>query len=88
MLPSLDGSRDVFFCLLVGKLNLRVFVVPDFCRSSFEGYEGDEAELQKRKEADEIKEERYNGSPPAAETRDIYNTEQLVPAPASYQPYR
>ncbi|XP_057688372.1 T-box transcription factor 16 [Corythoichthys intestinalis] len=71
-----------------------------FCRSSFETYEGDEAELRKRKEGDEIKEERYspwstererntrNGSSPAAESRDIYSTEQMVPALASYQPYR
>ncbi|XP_054629550.1 T-box transcription factor 16 [Dunckerocampus dactyliophorus] len=73
---------------------------PEFCRSSFEGYEGDEGELQKRKEEDEIKEERYspwsaerehgmrNGSPPTADSQDLYSTEQLVPAPASYQPYR
>uniref|UniRef100_A0A8C5H2V0 T-box-containing protein TBX6L-like n=1 Tax=Gouania willdenowi TaxID=441366 RepID=A0A8C5H2V0_GOUWI len=27
-------------------------------------------------------------SPAEAETRDLYNTEQLVPTPASYQPYR
>ncbi|KAM9823108.1 T-box transcription factor 16 [Syngnathus typhle] len=72
----------------------------DFCTSSFEAYEGDKAELQKKKEVDEIKEERNspwsterehggrNGSPPAAESRDVYNTEQLVPASASYQPYR
>ncbi|XP_061905712.1 T-box transcription factor 16 [Entelurus aequoreus] len=76
----------------------------DFCRSSFEGYEADDGELRKRKVADdmkeEVKEERYspwsadpehgakNGSPPAAESRDLYSAEQLVPAPANYQPYR
>ncbi|XP_077571449.1 T-box transcription factor 16 [Stigmatopora nigra] len=73
-----------------------------FCRSSFEVFEGDEAELRKRKERDEeIKDERYspwsterernntrNGSSPAAEPRDIYSAEQMVPALASYQPYR
>ncbi|XP_076026843.1 T-box transcription factor 16 [Genypterus blacodes] len=74
--------------------------IPDFCRSSFEAYEGEEGDLPKRKEAEAVKEERYspwsaereNGvrtaSPPGTDTRDMYNTEQLVPGPASYQPYR
>ncbi|XP_044051597.1 T-box transcription factor 16 [Siniperca chuatsi] len=73
---------------------------PDFCRSSYEGYSGEEVDLPKRKEGDAVKEERYSPwaaerepsvrteSPAGAEPRDMYNTEQLVPAPASYQPYR
>ncbi|XP_069562875.1 T-box transcription factor 16 [Brachyistius frenatus] len=73
---------------------------PDFCQSSFDGYDGEEGDQPKRKEEDGIKEERYspwgaereNGgrtnSPAGADTRDLYNTEQLVPTPASYQLYR
>lgn len=73
---------------------------PDFCRSSYEGYDGEEGDMPKRKEVDGVKEERYSPwaadrehsvrteSPAGADPRDIYNTEQLVPAPASYQPYR
>ncbi|KAM8760753.1 T-box transcription factor 16 isoform 1-T1 [Acanthopagrus schlegelii] len=73
---------------------------PDFCRSSYEGYDGEEAEPPKRKEGDSVKEERYSPwaadrdhrvrteSPAGADPRDLYNTEQLVPAAASYQPYR
>uniref|UniRef100_A0A8C9ZHS4 T-box transcription factor 16 n=1 Tax=Sander lucioperca TaxID=283035 RepID=A0A8C9ZHS4_SANLU len=72
----------------------------DFCRSSYEGYDGEEGDMPKRKEVDGVKEERYSPwaadrehsvrteSPAGADPRDIYNTEQLVPAPASYQPYR
>lgn len=77
-----------------------ICVFPDFCQSSFEGYEAEEGDLPKSKEVDGIKDERYSPwaaerehgvrteSPAGAETRDVYNTEQLVPAPASYQPYR
>ncbi|XP_068166942.1 T-box transcription factor 16 [Antennarius striatus] len=71
---------------------------PDFCQSSFEGFDGEEVDVPKRKEAEGVKEERYspwgadrehrNHSPGGADPRDLYNTEQLVPAPASYQPYR
>ncbi|XP_029534866.1 T-box transcription factor 16 [Oncorhynchus nerka] len=75
---------------------------PDFPRSSFEGYEGEQAELPKTKEEEVVKEERYSpwgperehghhvrtDSPPGPDAREMYNAEQLVPAPASYQPYR
>ncbi|KAM6930796.1 T-box transcription factor 16 [Xenentodon cancila] len=73
---------------------------PDFCQSTFDGYEGEDGDLPKRKEEDAVKEERFSpwgaereqsartDSPAAVDTRDLYNTEQLVPAPASYQPYR
>ncbi|KAG7489364.1 T-box-containing protein TBX6L-like [Solea senegalensis] len=72
----------------------------DFLHSSYEGYDGDEAELPKKKEVDDIKEERYSPwtaerehrarteSPAGADARDLYNAEQLVPAPASYPLYR
>ncbi|XP_067084370.1 T-box transcription factor 16 [Osmerus mordax] len=74
---------------------------PDFRQSSYDGFEEEQADLSKRKEG-EVKEERYSPwaserehahggrteSPVGADTRDLYNTEQLVPAPASYQPYR
>ncbi|KAF7668326.1 hypothetical protein LDENG_00018510 [Lucifuga dentata] len=74
--------------------------LPDFCRSSCEGYKGEEGDLAKRKEVDAVKEERYSPwsaerehsvrteSPPGADSRDVYSSEQLVPAPASYQQYR
>lgn len=77
-----------------------ICVFTDFCRSSYEAYEGEEGDLPKRKEVDTVKEERYSPwaperehsvrteSPAGTDTRDMYNTEQLVPAPASYQPYR
>uniref|UniRef100_A0A8C2ZVZ6 T-box transcription factor 16 n=1 Tax=Cyclopterus lumpus TaxID=8103 RepID=A0A8C2ZVZ6_CYCLU len=64
---------------------------PDFCRSSYEGYDGEEGDPPKRKEADGVKEERYSPwaadreprgrteSPTGADPRDVYNTEQLVP---------
>uniref|UniRef100_A0A3B4BMT6 T-box domain-containing protein n=1 Tax=Periophthalmus magnuspinnatus TaxID=409849 RepID=A0A3B4BMT6_9GOBI len=70
----------------------------DFCRQSFEVFDGEE--VDKRKEGDPVKEESYSPwaadreqsvrteSPNGTDTRDMYNTEQLVPAPASYQPYR
>ncbi|XP_061585811.1 T-box transcription factor 16 [Cololabis saira] len=73
---------------------------PDFCQSTFDGYEGDDGELPRRKEEDAVKDERFSpwgaerepsartDSPAAVDTRDLYNAEQLVPAPASYQPYR
>ncbi|XP_068422553.1 T-box transcription factor 16 [Clinocottus analis] len=73
---------------------------PDFCQSPYEGYDGEEGDPPKRKEAEGVKEERYTPwaadrelrvrteSPTGADPRDMYNTEQLVPAPASYQPYR
>lgn len=75
-------------------------VLSDFCRSSYESYDGDEGELPKRKEGDAVKEERYSPwaaerehgvrteSPAGGDHRDVYNTEQLVPGPASYQTYR
>ncbi|CAL1616311.1 unnamed protein product [Knipowitschia caucasica] len=61
----------------------------DFCRQSFEGFDGDE--VDKRKEP--VKEKTYSPwgrteSPNGTEARDMYNAEQLVPTPASYQPYR
>ncbi|MEQ2171031.1 hypothetical protein GOODEAATRI_006434 [Goodea atripinnis] len=71
-----------------------------FCQSSYEGYEGEEGYLAKRKDGVAVKEEQYSpwgaerqqgvrtDSPAGADTRDIYSTEQLVPAPASYQLYR
>ncbi|XP_053727216.1 T-box transcription factor 16 [Synchiropus splendidus] len=68
---------------------------PDFCPSSYEGFQGKE---EARKADSLVKEERYSPwaaerehrteSPAAADNRDVYNSEQLVPAPASYQPYR
>ncbi|KAM3610229.1 uncharacterized protein V6R79_000965 [Siganus canaliculatus] len=75
---------------------------PDFCRSSFDGFDADDGDVPKAKEeSDDVKEEeRYSPwaadrehaarteSPAAADHRDVYSTEQLVPAPASYQPYR
>ncbi|KAM4745222.1 LOW QUALITY PROTEIN: T-box transcription factor 16 [Anableps anableps] len=73
---------------------------PGFCQSSYDGYDGEEGRLAKRKDEDAIKEERYSpwgaerqqvvrtDSPATVDTRDIYNTEQLVPTPSSYQPYR
>uniref|UniRef100_A0A3P8Q483 T-box domain-containing protein n=1 Tax=Astatotilapia calliptera TaxID=8154 RepID=A0A3P8Q483_ASTCA len=73
---------------------------PDFCQSSYEGFDGEDEELPKRKEEDGVKEERYSpwdaerehrvrtDSPVGADTRDLYSTEQLVPTPASYQSYR
>ncbi|KAM9810703.1 LOW QUALITY PROTEIN: T-box transcription factor 16 [Neosynchiropus ocellatus] len=71
---------------------------PDFCPSSYESFEGEERSLPKRKDDDLVKEERYSPwaaerehrteSPAGTDNRDVYNSEQLVPAPASYQPYR
>ncbi|XP_037536513.1 T-box transcription factor 16 [Nematolebias whitei] len=71
-----------------------------FCQSSYDGYDKDEGELPKRKDENAIKEERYSpwgaekqqggrtDSPAGVSTRDVYNTEQLVPAQGSYQPCR
>lgn len=71
----------------------------DLCRSSsYAGYEGDGA--QPPKQGDAVKEERYSpwtserehaartDSPTRGDPPDVYGTEQLVPALASYQPYR
>ncbi|RVE68551.1 hypothetical protein OJAV_G00092740 [Oryzias javanicus] len=70
---------------------------PDFCPSSYDSYEGEEQ--PKRKEED-VKEERCSpwgpereqsvrtDSPVGVDARDIYNAEQLVPAPVSYQACR
>uniref|UniRef100_A0A3Q3KV07 T-box transcription factor 16 n=1 Tax=Mastacembelus armatus TaxID=205130 RepID=A0A3Q3KV07_9TELE len=75
-------------------------VLPHFCQSSYEGYAREDGDLAKSKEVDAVKVERYSpwvaerehsvrtDSPAGADTRDMYNAEQLVPAPASYQPYR
>ncbi|XP_014027416.1 T-box-containing protein TBX6L [Salmo salar] len=71
-------------------------------RSSYEGYEGERAELTERKEEEVVKEEHYSpwgpdrehghhgqtDTPPGPDVRDMYNAEQRVPTPASYQPYR
>uniref|UniRef100_A0A8C4ZCX5 T-box transcription factor 16 n=1 Tax=Gadus morhua TaxID=8049 RepID=A0A8C4ZCX5_GADMO len=72
-------------------------------RSSYEGYEGDEDLLKGKAEAGggpaAVKEERYSPwatereggrteSPGGNAPGDMYNAEQLVPAPASYLPYR
>uniref|UniRef100_A0AAY4DLQ1 T-box domain-containing protein n=1 Tax=Denticeps clupeoides TaxID=299321 RepID=A0AAY4DLQ1_9TELE len=73
---------------------------PDFRRSPCEIYD---AEQPKRKDEEVVKEERYSPwaaserehnhnlhteSPLGPDTRDMYNSEQLVPGQASYQPYR
>lgn len=69
---------------------------------SYEGYEGERAELTERKEEEVVKEEHYSpwgperehghhgqtDTPPGPGVRDMYNAEQLVPDPASYQPNR
>uniref|UniRef100_A0A8C6SDN6 T-box transcription factor 16 n=1 Tax=Neogobius melanostomus TaxID=47308 RepID=A0A8C6SDN6_9GOBI len=67
----------------------------DFCRPSFEGFDGDG--IDKRKEVDPVKEESYSPwaaerehsvtteSPNGTDARDMYNAEQMVPAPASYR---
>uniref|UniRef100_A0A8C4HPL4 T-box transcription factor 16 n=1 Tax=Dicentrarchus labrax TaxID=13489 RepID=A0A8C4HPL4_DICLA len=96
-LPPDDVLSVVSFTL---EVNLMTCVFSDFCPSSYEGYDGEEVDLPKRKEDEAVKEERYSpwaaekehsvrtDSPAGADPRDMYNTEQLVPAPASYQPYR
>ncbi|XP_056890312.1 T-box transcription factor 16 isoform X3 [Takifugu flavidus] len=73
----------------------------DLCRSSaYAGYEGDGAQAPKQSEDAAVKEERYSpwtserehaartDSPTRGDPPDVYGTEQLVPALASYQPYR
>lgn len=74
--------------------------LPEFCRSSYDGFQGDGAQLPKQGEQAAVKEERYSpwaseretaartDSPTRTDPPDVYSTEQLVPAPASYQPYR
>uniref|UniRef100_A0A3Q2QKL2 T-box transcription factor 16 n=1 Tax=Fundulus heteroclitus TaxID=8078 RepID=A0A3Q2QKL2_FUNHE len=86
-----EGTRERF---------TRYHSRPPYTQSSFDGYEGEEGHLVKRKAEDAVKEERYSpwgaerqqgvrtDSPAEADARDIYNAEQLVPAPAAYQPYR
>ncbi|XP_061117724.1 T-box transcription factor 16 [Conger conger] len=75
---------------------------PDFRRSPYNGYEDEHMAHPKSKDGAPVKEERYSpwgpeqdpslnirtDSPLGADARDIYNSEQLVPTPASYQPYR
>uniref|UniRef100_A0A673CD68 T-box transcription factor 16 n=1 Tax=Sphaeramia orbicularis TaxID=375764 RepID=A0A673CD68_9TELE len=85
---------------LVKNQRSSIDILLNFCRTSYEGFDGDDGDLPKRKEANAVKEESYSPwaadrehgvrteSPTETETRDMYNTEQLVPAPASYQPYR
>lgn len=73
----------------------------DLCRSSsYAGYEGDGAQAPKQSDDAAVKEERYSpwaserehaartDSPTRGDPPDAYGTEQLVPALASYQPYR
>ncbi|XP_039628040.1 T-box transcription factor 16 isoform X3 [Polypterus senegalus] len=73
----------------------------EFQRPFYEGYNQEEV-LSKSKDACPVKDERFSPwgceqehsnnvrteSPLSSETRDIYNTEQLVPGPTSYHPYR
>lgn len=70
---------------------------PEFCRS-YDGFHGNGVQLPKQSEHAAVKEERYSpwerepaartDSPTRTDPPDVYGTEQLVPAPASYQPYR
>lgn len=95
-----ESFQLLLLLFLLHVTDLMVLVLSDFCRSSYEGYDGEEAEPPKRKEGDSVKEERYSPwaadrdhrvrteSPAGADPRDLYNAEQLVPAAASYQPYR
>lgn len=78
----------------------RLGFLPEFCRSSYEGFQGDSGQLTKQSDHSGVKEERYSpwaseretaartDSPTRGDPPDVYSTEQLVPAPASYQPYR
>nr|XP_015221546.1 PREDICTED: T-box-containing protein TBX6L-like isoform X2 [Lepisosteus oculatus] len=73
----------------------------EFRGSFYESYEEDHASLPKPKDEKSVKEGRCSpwgadpdpsqslrtDSPLGSDTREIYNTEQLVPAPASYQLY-
>lgn len=70
-------------------------VPPEFCRSSYDGFQP-----PKQSQHGAVKEERFSPwaserepaarteSPARTDPPDLYGTEQLVPAPASYQPYR
>ncbi|XP_066545229.1 T-box transcription factor 16 [Amia ocellicauda] len=74
----------------------------EFRSTFYEGYEQEQAELSKPKDGESMKEERYSPwgaehdpshslrteSPLGSDTREIYNAEQMVPTPTSYQPYR
>lgn len=74
----------------------------DLCRpAAYAGYEGDGAQAAKQSDDAAVKEERYSpwtserehaartDSPTrGGDAPDVYGTEQLVPALASYQPYR
>ncbi|XP_029617779.1 T-box-containing protein TBX6L-like [Salmo trutta] len=93
---------ETSFTSVTAYQNTKHVCFSDIRRSSFEGYEGEQAELPKTKEEEVVKEERYSpwgperehghhvrtDSPPGPDAREMYNAEQLVPAPASYQPYR
>lgn len=84
--------------------DLKLCYILDLCRSSssYAGYEGDGAGAQASKQSEDaaVKEERYSpwtsgrenagrtDSPTRGDPPDVYSTEQLVPALASYQPYR
>lgn len=73
---------------------------PELCHSSYKGYNGDVGNLPRRKVGQDIKEEQYSPwgveqdnnvrteSPARVDARDMYNSEQLVPMPASYPAYR
>ncbi|XP_034025728.1 T-box transcription factor 16 [Thalassophryne amazonica] len=73
---------------------------PDFCQPTYEGYNRGEGDAPKKDEVEVVKEERYSPwtaerehsmrteSPAGTDSRDMYNAEQLVPAPTTYQPYR
>lgn len=91
----------LLFPLVFLLLHLQPDSLSDFCQSSFEGFDRDEGDAAKPKEANGIKDERYSpwasdgvkvagtgGSPTGPHQRDVYSGEQLVPAGTSYQPYR
>lgn len=94
-----SSKLHIDFLVFWASVDFKTSVFLDFCQSSYEAYDGEEGDLPKSKEAD-VKEERYSpwaverdhsvrtGSPAGTDPRDMYSTEQLVPAPASYQPYR
>lgn len=77
-------------------------LLTEFRRSPYNAYEDEHIGQPKSKDGVLVKEERYSpwgpeqdpslnirtDSPLDADARDIYNSEQLVPTPASYQPYR
>lgn len=80
--------------------DLRFGFLPEFCRSAYDGFQGDGAQLPKQSHHAGVKEERYSpwasereagaraDSPARTDPPDVYSAEQLVPTPASYQPYR